>query len=347
MALRALGERPFGPAPAIDDRLQARLMLRALGAHLCHALLGPGELVAPGPRGVARQLEAHVEHLALETLVQLRRLGLALERSQPGPRLALHVERAVDVLLRALELQLRAASALAVLAQPRGLLDQQSPVAGLRGHDRLDPPLRDDGVHLLAQPGVGEHLDHVAQPAAGTVQPVATLPRTVQAPHDRYLAQRQLERPVGVVQHDLHLGGAASLHSPPAAEDHVLHRLAANGQRRLLAQPPEDRVGDVGLARPVWTDHHADPRAEVQLGAVRERLEAGQRKRLQAHAVSSPALVSRATSPPVPPPPRGRPPARRASCSCRSLFRAPGRPPAQPPRRCARAAVRPPARSRS
>ena len=72
--------------------------------------------------------------------MQLRRFGLALERSQPRARLALDVERAVEVLLRALELQLRAAPALAVLAEPRRLLDQQAPIARLGGDDRSTRP---------------------------------------------------------------------------------------------------------------------------------------------------------------------------------------------------------------
>ena len=107
--------------------------------------------------------------------MQLGRLGLALQRPQPRARLALDVERAVEVVLRALELELRAAAALAVLAEPGGLLDQQPPVARLRVDDRLDPALRDDRVHLLAEPGVGQHLEHVDEPAAGAVQPVLAL----------------------------------------------------------------------------------------------------------------------------------------------------------------------------
>ena len=86
--------------------------------------------------------------------MQLGRLGLALERAQPRARLALDVQRAVEVVLRALELELRAAAALAVLAEPGGLLDQQAPVLRLGGDDRLDAALGDDRVHLLAQAGV-------------------------------------------------------------------------------------------------------------------------------------------------------------------------------------------------
>src|SRR5207253_3088648 len=141
-------------------------------ARLGHARLGGLELDAARARGVARQLPARLKRLALEALVQLRGLGLALERSQAAARLALDVQGATEVLLRALELQLGATAALAVLAQPGRLLDQQPPIARLGGHDRVDPALRDDRVALLAEPGVREHLDHVGQPAARAIQAV-------------------------------------------------------------------------------------------------------------------------------------------------------------------------------
>ena len=219
--------------------------------------------------------------------MQLRGLGLALERAQPRARLALDVERAVEVLLGALELQLRAAAALAVLAEAGRLLDQQPPVARLRGHDRLDAALRDDRVRLLAEARVGEHLDHVRQAAARTVEPVPALAGAIQAPHDRDLAERQVDGPVGVVEHDLDLGRAARLDAAASAEDDVLHRLAAHGERRLLAHRPQHRVGDVRLARAVRADDDADARAEVQARPVGEGLEALQRERLQAHRARS------------------------------------------------------------
>jgi hypothetical protein len=61
--------------------------------------------------------------------VQLGGLGLALQRPQARARLALDVERPVEVVLRAIQLELRAAAALAVLAQPGRLLDQHPAVA--------------------------------------------------------------------------------------------------------------------------------------------------------------------------------------------------------------------------
>ena len=73
--------------------------------------------------------------------MQLGGLRLAFERTQVRPRLALHVECPVKVLLGALELQLRAPAALAVLAEPGGLLDQQPAIARLGGDKGLDPTL--------------------------------------------------------------------------------------------------------------------------------------------------------------------------------------------------------------
>ena len=123
--------------------------------------------------------------------MHLRGLGLALERPQSRARLALHVQRTVEIVLRAVELELGAAAALAVLAQAGGLLDQQPPVARLGGDDRLDAPLGDDRVGLLAKAGVRQRLDDVRQPAARAVEPVLALAAAIQAPDDRQLRHRR------------------------------------------------------------------------------------------------------------------------------------------------------------
>ena len=287
MALGALGQRALGlRRGAATTACSSRLDLaRARRARRAHPLLG----LAPAPArrarsAVARELQPRLQHLALEALVQLGRFGLALERAQARARLALDVERAVEVLLRALELQLRAAAALAVLAEPRRLLDQQAPLARLGGDDRLDPALGDDRVGLLAEARVGEHLDHVAEPAAGAVQPVAALAVAVEPPHDRDLAERQVDRAVGVVEHDLDLGELRACTPRPPPKITSCIDWPAHGERRLLAHRPQDGVGDVGLARAVRPHDDAHARPEVQARAVGEGLEALQRERLQAHA---------------------------------------------------------------
>src|SRR5439155_13029174 len=222
VAARALGQGPLGAAAAGAHCSQAVLNLRARAARLAHSLLGVAQPGRESGAAVARQLQPRFERLALQARVQLGRLRLPLQRPQPRASLALHIQRPVEVLLCALQLQPRAAPALAVLAQAARLLDQHAALARLGGDDLLDPALGYDRVRLLAQTGVGQRFDHVGEPAARAVEPVGALARALQAPRDRYLAQRQVEPRAGVLEHDLHLGRTARLHARRASEDHVL-----------------------------------------------------------------------------------------------------------------------------
>src|SRR5437763_9283583 len=100
-------------------------------------------------------------------------------------------------------------------------------------------------MHLLAQPGVGEHLDHIDQPAARAGEPILTLARAIEPAQDRYLWRAEPERALAVIEHQLDLGLLARLPSRRTPEDHVLHRLAADRNRRLLAERPQHGIGDV------------------------------------------------------------------------------------------------------
>ena len=133
----------LSPRGNLRERLVGRVALASRGGG---RLLGLAQRCTPFTDIVTGKRPPGLERLALEALVQLGGLGLALERAQPRTCLALDVQRAVEVVLRALELELRAPAALAVLAEPRGLLDQQPAVAWLGGDDRLHPALGDDRV---------------------------------------------------------------------------------------------------------------------------------------------------------------------------------------------------------
>ena len=305
-------QRLLGRLAPAGDRLELPLERGTPGANLRRGALRLGERQPVPAYRVARQLPADLERLALEARVQLGGLGLALERAQPRARLALDVERTVEIVLRTGELQLRAAPALAVLAEPGRLLDQQAPITRLRGDDRFDAALRDDRVHLLAEPRVGQQLDHVDQPAARAREPVLPLPRAVESPVDRDLRRAERQRSLAVVEYQLDLGAGGRLAARGAGEDHVLHRLAADVAGRLLAERPQHRVGDVGLAGPVGADDHAHAGTELEPAAVRERLEALDGDRFQVHV----GLIS--TSTPAPPAPL---PARRPSCCGRRRSR--------------------------
>ena len=287
--LRALGQRLLGGLALAGDALERALRAVPRGAGDVGLALGALQRRAPGAHGVARELPAGLVDLALQALVQLRGLGLALERAQPRARLALDVERAVEVRLRALQLELGAAAALAVLAEAGGLLDEQPAVARAGGDDRLDAALGHDGVHLLAQAGVAEDLQHVDEAAARAVEPVLAVARAVEPPEDGDLADREVDRAVRVVEDELDLRRRARLHAATAAEDDVLHRLPAHRERRLLAHRPEHRVGDVGLARAVGADDDRHPGPELHARAVRERLEALHGDRPQVHQLAASA----------------------------------------------------------
>ncbi len=317
----ARGERLLGGLAARRGRGELGADGPAALADLARGPLGVGERGAAGADVVAHELPADLQRLALQALMQLGRLGLALERPQPRARLALDVERAVEVVLGARELQLGSAAALAVLAQAGRLLDQHAPLARLGGDQRLHATLGDDRVHLLAQARVRHQLEHVGEPAAGARQPVLAVSVAVQAAVDRDLRDPEPERAVGVVEHELDLGAGGGLAPGRTAEDDVLHRLAAHGHRGLLTERPQDRVGDVGLARAVGADDHARPRPELHAGAVRERLEPLDGDRLQVHVAF---LMIRGRPPRrrSPPARAARPPARRPSWSARRHARA-------------------------
>ena len=311
-----LGQQAPGLGALAVAGREALLGGAAAGADLGQPLLDPGPLAARllgrplgglRPVGAEAQLlgdepAAQLELLALDPRPQLCRLSLALQRPQPRPRLALEVERPVEVVASRAQLQLGPAAAFAVLAEPRGLLDQQPPLARLGVDDRLDPSLADHRVHLASQVGVGEHLDHVDEAAAGAVEAVDAVAGAVEAAPHGDLRELGRGAAVGVVDRHLDLGGAAPADALAPGRDHVLHRGAADRARALLAERPQDRVGDVRLARAVGADDHADARRELQPGPLGERLEPLHLDRSQIHLSSSSrrlAFQSDATDPAI------------------------------------------------
>ena len=163
-------------AAALGHDAELRVELGARLADLGRVRLGRRDLVVVPVQLGRQQARPQLGGLALEAGVDVGGLGLALERAQRLARLALDVERPVEVVLGALELELGAPAALAVLAEPGRLLDEQAAVAGRREHDLLHPALADHRVHLAPEVRVGEDLDHVREPRASAVDAVRALP---------------------------------------------------------------------------------------------------------------------------------------------------------------------------
>ncbi len=283
----ALGEPVLNGGAALARFLDQRFHPVTLRPRLERGLLSHREIAVADGEPVPEELKLQLHRLPLEAGVGLGGVGLRPQGAQTRTRLALDVEGAVEVLPRPLELELRATAALAVLAEPRGLLDQQAPLARLGEDDRLDLALSDHRVHLTAEGGVRERVGDVGETAAGTVEAVATIAGAIERAGNGDLRELGSGRAVEVVDDDLDLGGAPGGALAAAGEDHVLHALAAHRQRALLAERPEHSVGDVRLPGAVRPDDHADAGRELELGALGKGLEALQRDRLQMQALVS------------------------------------------------------------
>jgi hypothetical protein len=84
-----------------------------------------------------------------------------------------------------------------------------------------------------------------------------------------------------------HLGGGGRLARVAAAEDHVLHLVAAQALGALLAHHPGDGVGHVALAAAVRADDRRHPFVEGQLRAVRKRFEAVDFQTFETHGYTT------------------------------------------------------------
>ena len=236
------------------------------------------------PRSSAPAGELELRRLALEPGVDVGGLRLLLQRTQ-----ARRASRSTSSARSRLSWVRSSFSwarrrRLRCLPRPAASSTSRRRSRGLRVDDLLDPALADHRVHLAAEVGVGEDLDHVGQAAAGAVEPVVAVARARAAATTEISENSDAGGAVGVVDHDLDLGVALRADARAAGVDHVLHRLAADAQRALLAERPEDRVGDVRLAAAVRADDHADARRKLELGALGEGLEALDGDRAEMHA---------------------------------------------------------------
>ncbi len=241
-----------------------------------------GELHAARPERVAGELPLDLERLAVQPLVQFGGLRLAFQRSQARPRLTLDIERAVEVVLGVAELQLGATAALAMLAEARGLLDQEPAVTRFGGDDRLDPALGDDGMHLLAETGVGQDLEHVDRRHLA--------PASRYSPSPSRSRRRKIETSgpmpepaLAVVEHQLDLGAGAAWRpgAPPKITSCIDWPRTATGDCSPSAHSTASVTFD--LPEPLGPTITLVPGPNSSRRAIGERFESLQRDALQIH----------------------------------------------------------------
>ncbi len=198
--------------------------------------------------------------------------------------LLLDITSALDLERDPSELELRAMPASLELPQPCGLLDERSPVLGLRGEHLLDLALADDRVHRRAEPDVGEQLDEIGAPHGRAIHEVLPLGPTHEPAGYGDLAEVEIRpRVVLVVEDELDLAVLSRLSIAAAGEENVVGLLGAKLRRGQRTRRPDDGIRDVRLARAVRADDDGHARLECDLERVRERLEAADAERAQVH----------------------------------------------------------------
>ena len=208
---------------------------------------------------------------------------LALKRAQLARDLAADVAGTGEVLVHALDLARGALLAALVLGDARGLLDERAALLRAALKDGVELALADDGMGILAQARIVQDVLDIHESARALVDEVLALTRTVHAPRDGNLVEIDGEHVVGIVEHERDLGHAHGLARRGTREDDILHGLAAQLLRALLAQNPEDGIGDIRFTRSVGTDNDREAGLEDHVRAVGKRLKALQGERLQVH----------------------------------------------------------------
>ena len=253
--------------------------LQAIQAHLGLLFLSVGALQKP----LLVLLERGV---GLQRVVSGGHLGLFFELFEVGVELAQDVFYAGEVLARVRQAVFSLAAALFVFGDTGGFFEEQAQFFGAAFNDAADGALSNDGVGAWAQARAQKHVLHVAAAHGLVVQVIAAgaVAREHAAHgHLAVLAPLAARAVVGVVEHQLHAGAAGLLAGGGAAEDHVLHALAAQLAGLALAQHPAHGVHDVGLAAAVRA-HHADQLpGQHEIGGLSERLEAGKLDRGKTH----------------------------------------------------------------
>jgi hypothetical protein len=137
---------------------------------------------------VGEQPGAGVTSLHLDLGRAAGHLGLTSQRLELAPDLGQQVAEPGEVAVGRVELAHCLLFALAVLEDTRGLFDESAAVLGRRVQDRVQLPLPDDDMHLMADAGVTQQLLYVEQTADLAVDGVLGPAAAEHGPRDRDLA---------------------------------------------------------------------------------------------------------------------------------------------------------------
>ena len=152
-------------------------------------------------------------------------------------------------------------------------LEQRTAFLGPQGQGLIDHPLADEQEGVVGEVSRIEQIHQILQPNALPVQQVIVLARPEQtsAELDRFVVDRQ--KSIGVAEDESDVGHAESRPLLGARKDDVFG-LPKPKRTTLLPQRPTQGIGEVALARSVWSDDGADAGAELDQGSFPKGLEA-------------------------------------------------------------------------
>ena len=169
---------------------RARVETHALGAESLERGALLCELGRVAKPGLARDDQLERALLRAQLLVAIGLRGLAIERRDLAAQLDQDVVHAQQVLLGRAQLGFGLLAPLAVLPDPRSLLEDHAPVLGLARDQIRDLALLDDRVAARADARIEEEIQHVAQPDRHLVDRVLALSGAVQPARDLDLGER-------------------------------------------------------------------------------------------------------------------------------------------------------------
>ena len=219
-----------------------------------------------------------------QVLVLAGTIDLALEGLELTRNLTINVTGTGKVLVHALDFAQRTLLAALMLGDASGLLDEAATFLGATLKDRIELALGNDGVRVLAQARIMQDVLNVHQAAGARVDEVFAFARTVHATRDRDLVEIDGQHVIGIVEYERDLRDANRLARGRTGEDDVLHGLTTQLLGALLAQDPQDGIGNIGFTRSVRADDDRQTRLERHVSAVREGFEPLEGQRLQIHA---------------------------------------------------------------
>ena len=272
----------LGRAPGGLARAQGRLAHAEVAFTVAQPVeLGLEPRAFSGERRVVRRDEGACERLllAVQDLVLLRLLRLALERAELAPDLVHDVADPKEVLPCRVELALGLAALLLVAGDARRLLDEDPPLVRLRRQHVVELLLVHDRIGPGAGARPGQEVEDVAEAAGVAVEEVLALRGAVEPPAHRDLAPGHGQGAV-VRKRQLDLREPDRLARGRPMKDQVLHAGAAQGLGTLLAERPANGLGDIALAAAVRANDPGDAGQNSDSRLLGKRLEPVQDDRL-------------------------------------------------------------------